>query len=115
MIEKDTKELCEKLRSKGLSYAKISRELNIATPTVQYHLNKKYRLSALKRAKEWNEKNKEKYKANHNAYMKSDKGRFAVAKSWIRKYLRDGVVDVDDVLKIIDGVLLEKNDEKDLD
>jgi hypothetical protein len=46
--------------------------------------------------------------------MKSDKGRFAVAKSWIRKYLRDGVVGVDDVLKIIDGVLLEKNDEKEL-
>jgi len=103
VIDKTNKQLCEELRATGLSYAKIAKKLNLSITTVQYHLNENIRIATRERANRCYINNKEKYDLNHKKYMASKKGQYAIAKCWLKKYLRDGNFTVDDVLKIVEA------------
>ncbi len=70
-ITKEQKEQILKLREKGLSLTKISKQLGISISLVYYHGSKEAKEKRKAHAKEWQKKNKNyRDKDNYKAYQK---------------------------------------------
>lgn len=100
-MKKSTREIVEALRSKGFTYKQIANKLGVSESVVGYHLNENTRKSCKLRAIKWKKKHPEVNKKIRSKYMHSVKGRNAVARSWIKKYLKDGFVTKEEVFEII--------------
>ena len=88
----------------GIGYRKLAKKYNCATSTIQYNVNDDQREKIKERHRKYYQTHvmTEKQKITHNKYMKSPAGLKAVAKSWIRKYLRDAIISKEDVIEVLD-------------
>lgn len=98
-------------RQLGMSYKKIAEKYNVAASTIQYYLNEKYRERLHKATREWEAKHPQIAQQRKHKYQQTKEFKYSVAKSWLRKYLRDKTLSKQDVLDALNDYQL-KNDTK---
>lgn len=95
-------EAMKTFRQLGLSYNTIAKKYGVAASTMQYYLNEKCRQRTYVRTREWEKKHPEIVKERRHKYQQTKEFKYAVAKSWLRKYLRDKTLTKQDVLNALD-------------
>lgn len=92
----------KKLREQGYSYGKISSQLNIPRNTIIYHLDPKTKKACLTRAKNYIYKDLENHKLQRKKYMASPAGKKAVARSYVRYYLKHEILTREDIIEVLE-------------
>jgi len=92
------------LHEEGTTYRELGSKFNVSTSTVQYHLNENTKLKTRIRASKYNRTHSKtpEAKARCAAFMKTPAGKKSVAKSWIRNYLNNEIITIDDVKEVLD-------------
>jgi len=92
------------LHISGVNNTKIAKHFGVATSTVQYHLDDKYKEDSKTRAKEYTEKYRKTKvgKTKSKKFSQSPAGQKSIAKSWIRNYLKNKKLTKEDVLEVLE-------------
>ena len=101
----------KKLHEAGFTMSDIAKFFDLSTSTVQYHLNPKTKKKALERSKRWHKEHPEIHNEVNRKWRENNplKFRRSVVLSSIKIYLRRGVINEEDVLKILKEVKANKS------
>lgn len=88
----------------GATSRSLAFKYNISMSTVNYHTNEEAKEKMKQRTMKYLQRPdvKEKDRKSKMKYMQSPKGRRSIARSWIRVYLRKGIITKEDVMDILE-------------
>jgi len=100
------------MRKAGYTIKNLAEEYNVCRTTITYHSSPKQKEKTRQRVQKYNKKHKHeltpKQKEYKKQYMQSPNGKKAVAKSWLRKYIRDGNINQQDVQEVLEEFIVIK-------
>lgn len=101
-------EAMKTFRQLGMPYNQLAEKYGVAPSTMQYYLNEKYRQRERIRTRNWAKKHPEMIKEQRHKYQQTKEFKYAVAKSWLRKYLRDKTLTKQDVLNALNDYEIKR-------